>query len=481
MKGRWLSFCFFAILATPLLVDPLALAFDRSTRAKWGRTAKPYLSWQTLRDGKFGPAFEEAWKEASFVARVTGARYNEVVYRSLRHVPHELVVGREASLFLRNQTTELGVRKAAARMDRAAARIGEFARILEQTDIALYVLIVPARSRTYPDLAYEDGAAPPRLAGFLPGVEAKLRSAGIRVISLDEPLRRGRATAPVFYRDDHHWTFHGSHIAALASAAVLGKGAADGTMDLCWQPDSTHRGSLAHKLKFVEGGALEGRFRDPQPRPHCLPAFQSTQPARVWVLTTSYGLWGFPEFLSLALDEPVSGLIGAGKGFYFSANQFISQVANNPEIGMPEVIVWEIPEYHLYREDLLEGFSVPALRRTKGTPVPFTVESSLDARRRRDGSVRLGGTTGEFTVTLGRPARRLRLMVESSAMPSRGFLDVRAGAKEIRYMLIDGRGPIGYDFELPENTATLAVRFEATRPGATLRIHEARALDKALP
>jgi hypothetical protein len=93
---------------------------------------------------------------------------------------------------------------------------------------------------------------------------------------------------------------------------------------------------------------LDKNFRDVQPFPRFTKNAENNDSSRVVALTTSYGLWGFPEFIANGLQENVTTIIGAGKGPLFPPNAMLKAIRAGQNYDNVRVAIWEIPEYHLH-------------------------------------------------------------------------------------------------------------------------------------
>ena len=73
-----------------------------------------------------------------------------------------------------------------------------------------------------------------------------------------------------------------------------------------------------------------------------------TQTPRVAYIATSYGKWGSPEFLELALSIRVLRLVEDGRGSQYGVARFLARRAQLDPSAQLEAVVRELPEYHLY-------------------------------------------------------------------------------------------------------------------------------------
>lgn len=169
----------------------------------------------------------------------------------------------------------------------------------------------------------------------------------------------------------------------------------------------------------------------------------------------------FPEFLSSALREPVQAYIGAGKGGFFAPSQFIAQILNDEEPDKPEIVVWEIPEYHLHRKELMANVSIPSYRAHPFRPIKYEVVAGAGTRQIESRSLSVERTQSRFAVFTERPVRELRLTLDVGRARSRAYIDF-LGDERDRLLIIDGRGAAHYDFEAkaPRNNFDFLVNFQ---------------------
>lgn len=474
---------FLLLVALPLPVDLLLRALDVELPGVAFQRHTPKVTWAGVVRGEAGPALESALTDQSFLAHGTGALWSELTFRAFGRVPARLRIGEGDWIFLAERLHPGSGAFWEESAARALARIGEALAPLHEAGLPVVVVLVPDRSRLEHEAAYRGGVIPPGRAEFLDVVRVGLEQAGEDVLSVEAALReeRGRGARAV-YRSDHHWTWAGAQAAA---AATSGRMVAAGALEPCarppyrveWVPETSPPESLLRMLGFRRESALTHRFRDDVPRAVFEPEPHAACPGRsVAVLTTSYGSFGFAEFLAREARLPVQAYVGRGKSAFFAPAQLVAQVLNDPAVPEPAAVVWEIPEYHLY--DLppaspeLAEHRTPTLRRGPFAGIPFEVEpvSGIDVDRR--GRLRVTAREAALDVVLERPVRQLRVRLSSGAVASRGLVALEGDARA-PLLVIDGRGPALYDLESAELRVRFRLRLVFRSIGHTLEVHEA--------
>ena len=219
----------------------------------------------------------------------------------------------------------------------------------------LMVLLVPAKSRVYPE----------HLGRYRwPGVKRNvyeafrqnLENSGVVAPDLLPALNAAKAQGEVFLHTDTHWTPLGAQVAAQmvrqAMATLAHKPelpAASFTLKTA--APASYSGDL---LKYVALGRLQERI-GPVPDQLRTPSAQRTDgggggllggdaPA-VTLVGTSYSAnahWGFESQLKVALGTDVINAAQEGKGPIIPMREYLKSAAykNAP----PRLMVWEIPE-----------------------------------------------------------------------------------------------------------------------------------------
>ncbi|MBW2459025.1 MAG: hypothetical protein JRI68_31285 [Deltaproteobacteria bacterium] len=308
-------------------------------------------------DGRAGTKLERKLMNESYVGRWLTAHHNELSYRLLRRTSPASWVGRDDWLFIPQRVRDLRPREWEDLVRFDVAAIVEMNRRVARSGARLVVALVPDRARIYPDKAYPTGTLPPGKAGFLPAMQAALTAQGVVAVDLTEAMAARRAAGEqVFYSDDHHWTSTGAKAAAQGIVAALppelreivrGKEQRPHYRET-WKAKGKHRSSITVKLGFVPNGELENSFKVPQPRVRQrgkkVKGFAESC-ATYW--STSYGLYGSPQFFANEVRCPVRILMKAGAGSSWAPLRDLPKVARAGGLEGRHLVIWEIPEYHL--------------------------------------------------------------------------------------------------------------------------------------
>lgn len=465
--ARIFTISFLLLISLPLLVDVLMHALHVKAPGRAASKSIPTLSWVGLMEGDTGPAIENSIKNASFWVNGVGSSYNELTYRLIQRRPADIVIGRDKAIYLSNEIGEWGEAELERKVVQAVGKIESVVRQIEAAGVKVNVMLVPSRSRLYQDnLPY--AALPANRARFYEEVLRRLLSKDIDVTSLYKGMLAERDNGkPLFYRDDHHWTYHGAQLAADLTAAHVRRewGGAPVTATpyaVDWREGLAHRGSLNHKLNFIKGSSLDQVFADPQPEAIFSVNKHDEDQGNIYLFTTSYGLWGFPQFLSNALGFKLHTLIGNGKSSFYAPAQFISQILNAPRIIKPRGVIWEVQEYHLYRDDLIDGFGIPEYQPAVFRSVDFALEAGRGTSSRSDGVIAVEARQSQIKINLTRPTNRIRLIARSTSVPSRATIGLAGENKENALLIFDGQGAASYDFQVERPKTEFVFRLNYT-------------------
>jgi hypothetical protein len=400
-----------------------------------------------------------------------GAFYNEWIFRLTGRLPG-LVVGKDHWLFLRSNVTELGARERDGRVGENLDFIREVEERMAARGIMLFVVLTPDRSRVYPERVYGDGPVPPQRAAFLPQIEEQLESAGIEVVCLTSTFRKevleGRDT---YFSEDHHWNHHGSEMAAKEVAGRLKR-----KCDLVGVPGprsfsvseemvaGSPRRSLVTLLKFRKESPVESRFLRVQRVVEFTPSWEALDQgdgtAAGIVFESSFGKYGFPQYLEMNLDAKVDSIVEPGNGSVFAISRFLVETASDEE--SYRFAVWEIPEYHLVEGLVNQGLGSPIV-----LPDPFPASdaqrlapakgievSGMIAKGRRY-ETRVPDTSME--ITFDEPVDRIRVRCKIQGNEKRGQILCRSSVDSGQLLLTKTEQPVTYDFRLDEATDRVAL------------------------
>lgn len=226
---------------------------------------------------------------------------------------------------------------------------------LRQHGIQLIVALVPAKARLYPE--HVDADAPATVHRDLyPEAQRVLAMRGVRVPDLSDALTQCKATRPVFLRTDTHWTPDGAQCAARALAAEMG---AHPTQRYITEVQAVrwYAGDLMRYLPLTPyfRALLPAPDRLVEPSTSALDGetgLLADAPAPEVVLVgSSYSAdarWNFDGALREALGKDVLNLAQTGRGPFVPMFEFLRDAANSSPV---RLIVWEIPERYLLRDD----------------------------------------------------------------------------------------------------------------------------------
>lgn len=431
----------------------------RAYRDRW-----PPVTVESLVHGEAAGDIETALVQGSAFVNGPGAIYNEVLWALLGRTGERIRIGRDGWIFLREQVAALPSPELARRIESVpAAFVAAARRLREATGARILVVLQPNRSRLYADTLPQVRPDPGR-DRLRDAVVGALRGAGIEVLDLAPVFERQRRDGgQPFYRDDHHWTWRGAETAARAVAATLTRdgwtpGVTAAQAAPAWVADPERHRSLLQFLRFRRGSAAELPFIDEQPRAVFSWRADERASAPVVVLATSNGLYGFAEFLGVALQAPVAARVAPGKGALFPAHWLLAQSADGRDGVPPEVIVWEVPEYHLAARDELD-VELPA--RAPGAPAVLV---RVDGRDLADAAASFRTTrhVTRLVAALERPAARAELWLSVGRFGGVGRLRPVGAARTGDLLVIDGRGPVRYVVELER--PALEVQLELDLP-----------------
>lgn len=475
---RALPCLFFLFLCATPLLDSL---LPKAGVIPSGRRYNPQEWNVTLQDvwnGDVGPKIEGYFQGRSFLVHETGAFYNERMFALLGRA-RGVHVGRDHWLYVEDRLLEVEACQKEARITESADTVETVAQRFQESGATLMVCLIPDRARLSPQFAYPDGQIPPNRKAFLPGVEAELKKRGVRVLNLSPALideaSRGKQ---VIYAEDHHWNYHGSRVSAKAAADWIRTEMAYGPPNTAAKPsgpvweerteEGSPRRSLISLLKFRKNSPLERLFLRSQQIIDFPPGqgWQSMPPGRTGscgvIAISSYGRFGFAEFLQFELGRQVDALVETGQGSFYPVCRLLSEDGPRDALGRTEYdfVLWPIPEYHLmnglrekdeFTADVPDPFSGPEIEQL--TPVDFEMDG---ARKTPAGWIT---DTRAPEVELDEPEEfdRVQLRMRTSSPSMNGLVSLE---DEHLLLLVNTETPVSYDFKLdkPTRHATLHLR-----------------------
>ena len=378
----WLPLVFLVLLLFVPLVDIAAVVTGYVPPGRRYQDLKLELGSSDFVSGSFGAKIEEYFQGRSVLYHGTGAFYNECVFRLTGRVP-----GMETRpggwLFQKSNLTELESETVDERVNSNRDFVLEVRRRCIAPETKLLIAIIPNRSRLYSDLAFPDGEPRPERESFLPRQVAAFSDAGILTINLMEVLshevERGR---DVFFAEDHHWNFHGSQVAAAEVARWLGTKvdtsgkdpAREYTIVSKLDTESPNR-SFTTLLKFRKKSQVESEFLHDQEILDITPDWKEMAPHGAQgaglVLESSFGMFGFSQFLEESLGVKIDSHVDPGNGSVFALAHYLS--LNSAYSDPYPFLLWVIPEYHL-----LDGLVNQGAGSKIKLPEPFSEEECSD-------------------------------------------------------------------------------------------------------
>ena len=480
--GNWLVYAFFAFVLSIPVGD---LIFTETGTALPGRRFNPTalgLEWSDLGLGTAGSKLESYFEGRSLVYHLTGALYNEWIYQLTGRLPG-LVVGKDNWLFLRSNVTEISPGERDDRLQENVLFIREVEKRMASRGIKLFVVLTPNRSRVSPERVYGERPAPPVREAFLPSFERLLTSEGIRVANLSQAFRQEiSAGREVFFSEDHHWNHHGSEVAAIEVVSMLRRECnlddAARARNFSLKEESvagSPRRSLVTLLKFRKEGALESRFLREQRVVEFTPSWETLDrgdgTGAGIVFESSFGKYGFPQYLEMNLDAKLDSIVEPGNGSVFAISRFLAETP--PEKESYRFAVWEIPEYHLLEGLANQGLGFPIV-----LPDPFRPEDQeplFPALNIRVSGMSVKGRRYEtrtpdtgMEVAFDQPVDRLRLRCRIQGNGKRGQILCEGSVDSGQLLLTKTENSVSYDFRLTE--ATEEVRFSLVFPEPGYRI-----------
>ena len=482
IRGKWFVFAFFGLLLVVMLSDLVSIAAGITPPGRRYNPAPLSLTPTDLKLGTVGTKLENFFEGRSLLYHGTGALYNEWIYQATGRLPG-LVEGKDHWLFLCSNVTEINSPDRDSLVGNNLRFIGEVERRMQARGIQLFVVLTPDRSRVYPQRVYGADPAPPQRASFLPLIAERLTSAGIQVVNLtsifQSEVSEGRDT---FFQEDHHWNHHGSEVAANEVASrvkercdlrVVEPARTFATTEA--MESGSPRRSLVTLLKFRKESPVESRFLTDQRVIEFNPSWESLGPGADTgagiVFESSFGKYGFPQYLERKLGAKLDSIVEPGNGSVFAVSRFLTEKA--PAKEPYRFAVWEIPEYHLIEGLENQGWGVPIV-----LPDPFSSEDddilSRAARFEMSGMTtrgrRLETLVSNPSLKLFFPEAvdrvRVRCMIKGNE--KRGQIRCVGSPDSGLLLLTKTETPVNYDLRLDQ--AAKVIKLDLVLPESGYRI-----------
>lgn len=226
-----------------------------------------------------------------------------------------------------------------------------------KSGIALVVVLVPDKARTYPQYLGTEAGYPQHNALRYPTMLSKLAGAGLKVVDVHRTFSLDTSDSWLYYKTDTHWSQLGAARAASTVATQLravGIHGAEEAFSTTYEPAAVARTGDLVKLMGLHEASAWLRPQDDVEAPATTlanPAFGSTSllgdmEVPVVLVGTSFSLRGnFHGYLQDATGVPVLNAAKDGSGFIQSLQQYLASEAFASS--KPRAVVWEIPERFL--------------------------------------------------------------------------------------------------------------------------------------
>ncbi|WP_205621228.1 alginate O-acetyltransferase AlgX-related protein [Pseudomonas cremoricolorata] len=234
----------------------------------------------------------------------------------------------------------------------STALIKDAQQALAARGIKLQVLVLPDKTRFYPDKLPAGKSLSPAVQQRYKTILSSLRQAGISAIDDEQVLRQLKDKGTdVFYRTDQHWTQPAADATAVATAEQVRrdvptlKGNAGSGMALGSEFKERRFGDLAERFLTPDQRKETGRETFTVRRQVAADSLLGDTPAPLHVTGHSMvqPYFGFPQKLSNSLDRPVSVNWKPGNvGQWIMLLEYLESAdfKRNP----PQVLVWQMFE-----------------------------------------------------------------------------------------------------------------------------------------
>jgi len=476
--SRTLSILFLAVISLPLPVTLLYLDLF-----KHESTSMPEFSWDVLIDGELGDLWNQWLLDNSIVSKMTGKIFREFRLNLFKDSNPNIQVGQDHWLFLPERKDEISSNKLEQLGSSGSEALESVFNTLKEANISLLVVIIPNRSRIYPEFAYEDGRIPPNREKFIPELLSSLTEKRIPFLSLEQIFIKEKLSGhQLFYKDDHHWTMKGAEIAMQAVAKAIhfkGRKLRQKPYEVIWKRKSSGS-SLIRILGLREGGNLEKLYKDEQISADFVPPrvnreFLEFESGGVGLLSASYGLFGSPEFLSNELMTRVGFITANGDGPLYAPSQFISEYLSQNGRVRPAILVWPIPEYHFW-EIAEEPTRVPKGYLGATRRIAHEVGATDGFKLVNSNTLLQTKGKAHFSVELDQSITKIRLIIRSKKHGKRSLIR-SLESQEIPLAVIHSGHKASHDFRLRTEFRRVDFEITSTELGKRFEIIGVESLD----
>lgn len=471
MRTSILVISFFAFVVLVPVIDVAICLVEGTLPGRRYAPSNFVLTGADVRNSTVGTKLEGFFNRRSILYHGSGAFYNEWMFRMFGRAPG-VIATRDDWLFLKSNSLELEGNEVDRKIESNLQFISKVGRNFEESGSQLLVAVIPNRSRLYPDLAY-GSVIPPNRQRFFPEFVEALEERGVWCLdftdSLAQLIELGVAS---HFETDHHWSYLGSQAAARATAEEVRlkigqvEGASPRSFEIEWtEALNPPNRSLVSFLKFRKESDLERRFLHAQKLAKFDPDWRQMVPGEakreILVLESSFGMFGFSQFLEMAFGNGVDAVVEPGNGSVFAPALYLSNTQAN---STPyRLIVWVIPEYHL-----LEGLENQGAGAVIEIPNPLAEEEIgrivFPTTVRGQGlsvagqTVKIESESSYLDITFPEPIDAVRMSFRCQGGVKRGQfvfpLDGQSGP--LIYSGVDQC--VDYDFRLPEATKEFRVK-----------------------
>jgi len=244
----------------------------------------------------------------------------------------------------------------AAQIAAKLKEIGEVRRTLAARNTRLLVLLVPAKSRVYPEHLGRY-IWPTKKQNVYESFRQQLTEQGIVAPDLLPALVAAKSQGQLFLRTDTHWTPLGARVAANVVRTAVSDLTADvppARFQVDVAPNTSYSGDL---LKYVPLGPWQSHF-GPKPDRLITPTARRTdsggggllgdETPAITLVGTSYSAnkkWGFESLLKGVLGADLVNAAQEGKGPMVPMREYLKSTTYKDSV--PKLVIWEIPERFL--------------------------------------------------------------------------------------------------------------------------------------
>ncbi|MBK6939824.1 MAG: hypothetical protein IPH13_06385 [Planctomycetes bacterium] len=316
---------------------------------------QPFSS-DAIRRGEWAKAVERDLSRHERVPGLIRGTYNEFMFRSFQHTPHEVLLGADGWFFLGASTRDFPVALEKDALPRTAELVASTVRWFERNGTKVVVLFVPEKSSLLPD---QVRATEPTFRPMYDASCDAFRAHGLGVIDPRPVLTKdGRL---LYHKNDTHWTSEGAVAAArLAADRIVehygGADAVPGAViagEITENAPRRHVGDLVKMLGLKDGGELElslgvmtSTIVGREPKTQAI--LDSKESEDVVLVGTSYSHgYYLPSVFSALLHRRVENRAIIGRGPIVPLLQ-VAQDSLLKRRAFPRLMIWEVPERFLF-------------------------------------------------------------------------------------------------------------------------------------